>query len=52
MPKKEKKQPLTEVTWPIGPDGTYGPSPTDPMGMYTGRPMDLYEVPVQDADDL
>lgn len=25
---------------------------TDPNGMYTGRPKDRYEVPVQDADDL
>ncbi len=25
---------------------------TDPQGMYTGRPEERYEVPVQDADDL
>ncbi len=25
---------------------------TDPMGSYTGRPMDPLEQPVQDADDL
>lgn len=25
---------------------------TDPMGSYTGRPLDEGEVPVQDADDL
>ncbi len=25
---------------------------TDPQGCYTGRPMDRYEIPVQDADDL
>jgi hypothetical protein len=25
---------------------------TDPEGSYTGRPMDPYEKPVQDADDL
>ncbi len=25
---------------------------TDPQGSYTGRPLDPYEVPVQDADDL
>jgi len=25
---------------------------TDPMGSYTGRPMDVTETPVQDADDL
>lgn len=25
---------------------------TDPQGSYTGCPVDPYEVPVQDADDL
>lgn len=25
---------------------------TDPQGSYTGRPEDITEVPVQDADDL
>lgn len=25
---------------------------TDPNGSYTGRPMDPYEKPIQDADDL
>lgn len=25
---------------------------TDPLGSWTGRPMDLTEEPVQDADDL
>lgn len=24
----------------------------DPNGSYTGRPLDKYEKPVQDADDL
>lgn len=24
----------------------------DPMGSYTGRPIDPFEQPVQDADDL
>ena len=28
------------------------PSPTDPLGSYTGVPEDPYEKPVQDADDL
>ena len=28
------------------------PSPTDPNGSYTGRPMDKNEIPIQDADDL
>lgn len=25
---------------------------TDPMGGYTGRPLEKWEIPVQDADDL
>lgn len=25
---------------------------TDPLGSYTGRPENAFEVPVQDADDL
>lgn len=28
------------------------PSKTDPNGSYTGKPLNPYEVPVQDADDL
>lgn len=27
-------------------------SKTDPLGSWTGRPLDPYEIPVQDADDL
>ncbi len=31
----------------------YGPpSKFDPQGMYTGKPMDESDQPVQDADDL
>ena len=29
-----------------------GKSFTDPLGMYTGVPMDEYDEPIQDADDL
>lgn len=25
---------------------------SDPLGSYTGRPIDPHETPVQDADDL
>ena len=32
--------------------GLSGPIRTDPQGSYTGRPEELWEVPVQDADDL
>ena len=49
--KKQRKQ-ITEVTWPVGPDGTLTPSSMDPLGMYTGVPHERYEIPVQDADDL
>jgi len=28
------------------------PSRNDPFGSYTGKPMEKYEVPVQDQDDL
>ena len=36
------------------PMGEVKPCPivTDPQGCYTGRPLELYEQPVQDADDL
>ena len=26
--------------------------PADPMGSYTGRPIDEFGIPVQDADEL
>lgn len=29
-----------------------GPSFTDPQGSWTGKPADIDELPVQDADDL
>jgi hypothetical protein len=28
------------------------PSPSDPLGSWTGKPANPKEVPVQDADDL
>ncbi|MEG0691879.1 MAG: hypothetical protein RR444_02230 [Oscillospiraceae bacterium] len=28
------------------------PSKSDPNGSYTGKPLNEYEKPVQDADDL
>lgn len=48
----KKNQKIQEVTWPVGPDGTHQVSNTDPQGMYTGRPEERYELPVQDSDDL
>ncbi len=48
--KKDKKVKLM----PLLPMGNVKPSPiiTDPQGSYTGRPIENYEMPVQDADDL
>ena len=34
------------------PDLKSNPIITDPQGCYTGRPIEKYETPVQDADDL
>ena len=31
---------------------SFSPSPTDPLGSWTGVPENTGEVPVQDADDL
>ena len=47
--KKEKSNNVLPV-----PMGAVKPCPivTDPQGCYTGRPLELYEQPVQDADDL
>lgn len=52
MSEKRQKKTITEVTWPVGPDGTLRVANLDPLGMYTGVPEIPYEVPVQDADDL
>ena len=39
---------------PTAPLGRIRPSPiiTDPQGCYTGKPIEKFETPVQDADDL
>ena len=36
------------------PQGQIRPCPilTDPQGCYTGKPLEQFEIPVQDADDL
>ena len=31
---------------------SYDSLKTDPQGSYTGKPVSLYDKPVQDADDL
>lgn len=48
---KEKK-PVTNHPPLEGPLNTVGLYPVDPMGSYTGRPLDPEEEPVQDVDDL
>ena len=47
---KQKKRTLQ----PLAPMGEVRPTSiiTDPQGSYTGRPIENYEMPVQDADDL
>ena len=50
---KENKKEKTDIMLPA-PMGEVKPCPivTDPQGCYTGHPLELYEQPVQDADDL
>lgn len=50
---KENKKEKTDIMLPA-PMGEVKLCPivTDPQGCYTGRPLELYEQPVQDADDL
>lgn len=45
MGKKKKK--LTEKDIMV-----LGRIFTDPQGSYTGRPLEKWEIPVQDVDDL
>ncbi len=46
-------QPKAETGIPVVDDiVNQPPSRSDPNGSYTGNPLNSYEVPVQDADDL
>lgn len=47
MPDKKKK--LVIVPYPIN---GFLPSATDPSGSYTGIPVEQFEDPIQDVDDL
>ena len=47
--KKKKRKVYLNIIDGINYDGK---SQTDPLGMYTGVPMEDGEMPVQDADDL
>lgn len=46
MEKKKKKDMLPDIQVPRS------TNQTDPQGSYTGRPVERWEFPVQDADDL
>ena len=48
---KKNKEINSRPLWE-GTINSFGLYPTDPMGSYTGRPLDPEEMPVQDADDL
>ncbi len=51
--RKEKKDKDPIPVFPIGmPIDPVVPVIADPMGSYTGRPVDVTDTPVQDADDL
>ncbi len=47
--KKREKKPAPDVVEQML---EQGPSFTDPLGSWTGRPAEEHETPVQDADDL
>ena len=51
MDKQEKEQLRRILPVPMG-DTKPCPIVTDPQGCYTGRPLEVHEQPVQDADDL
>ncbi len=51
--KKRKETNQTHIL-PTPPIAQVQPFPiiTDPQGCYTGKPLESWETPVQDADDL
>lgn len=54
MSRKKKEKEKAAVCYPLvqGTANTMGVFITDPMGSYTGVPLDPDDRPVQDADDL
>lgn len=51
--KMKRKSPFPVFSTPGQGDFRDERIPADPLGSYTGRPQDdVYEIPVQDADDL
>lgn len=49
---KQNKKHKTVLIPPPMADTRPCPIITDPQGCYTGRPIETYELPIQDADDL
>lgn len=52
MQRNKKNKELSSHPLWEGTINSFGLYHTDPMGSYTGRPVDAEEQPVQDADDL
>lgn len=50
--KQKKPYPLANQFQVLQSILKMGPSKEDPQGMYTGKPVNIEEVPVQDNDDL
>ena len=49
--KQENSVKKRALPMPMG-DAKPSPIITDPQGCYTGRPIEIWDTPVQDADDL
>ena len=52
MKKKRQENDLPLIPMTRDKLDTLGMILSDPQGSYTGRPTNLFEMPVQDADDL
>ena len=52
MKKKRQEHEMPLIPMTRDKLDTMGMILSDTQGSYTGRPMDLFETPVQDADDL
>ena len=48
----KKRMPVTDGPSEPGIVASSDIPTTDPLGSYTGRPLDPNELPIQDADDL
>ena len=52
MKQKHQQEQIPYLSHLEGPFHNIGISMTDPLGSYTGQPIDPFDQPVQDADDL